>query len=116
MKCPVREAPVVFATARTLIDPDPATGIAVGAELFTTSQLASDVAVQVQVESGAVTVITQFASVAPTFFDAASSVTEPQEPPGGGGGGAAASCVTANVCVPRLMPALRAAALFAWTV
>jgi hypothetical protein len=43
-------------TERTLIVPEPATGMAVGVVLFTISQSVSDVAVQVQVASGAVTV------------------------------------------------------------
>ena len=86
----------------------------VGVVLLMTSQSASDVAVHVHAPSGAVTVITQLASLAPTFFEVVSSVTLPQTPAGGGAG--AASCVTANVCVPAVMPPLRAAAGFACTV
>src|SRR3954449_12809637 len=114
VKWPVRDAPVRLATARTLTVPDPATGAAVGVVLFTTSQSASEVAVHVQVVSGAVTVMTQFASALPTVFDVLSSVTVPQDdpppPP------VAASWVAANAWPPTLMAPLRAAPLFAATV
>src|SRR4051812_21737362 len=95
--------------------PEPATGIAVGVVLLITSHAESDVALQVQVESGAVTVITQFASVAPTLFDVASSVTAPHAPPDGGGVAVAASCVTANAWLPTLIAPLRAAPVLAAT-
>src|SRR3954470_5341357 len=114
VKCPVREAPVVFATARTLMVPDPVTGIAVGVVLLTTNQVASELAVQVQVEVGAVTVMIQLASVAPTVFDTPSSVNELHaDPPADC---VSASCVAANACPPTLIAPLRAAPVLAATV
>ena len=115
MKCPVRDTPVVLATARTLAVPEPVTGWAVGVVLLITSQAASDVAVQVHDASGVVTVMIQLASVAPTVFDVESSVTVLHAPPPGGVD-VPASWVTANAWPPTLIPALRAPPVFAWTV
>jgi hypothetical protein len=104
----------VFATARTRAVPGPATGCAVGVVLLTISHGASAVAVHVQVESGVVTVMIQFASVAPTVLEVLSSVTVPQAPEGGVVAGA--SCVTANAWLPTLIAPLRAAPVLACTV
>src|SRR6185295_1863620 len=106
VRWPVRATPVSLVTARTFTVPEPATGIAVGVVSLTTSQLTSDVAVQVHVPSGAVTVITQFASLPLTVFEAPSSVTVPHAPVLDGAG---ASCVRANAWPPTSIAALRAA-------
>jgi hypothetical protein len=114
-KWPVRDAPVVFASARTLAVPGPATGCAVGVVLLMTSHGASAVAVHVHVESGVVTVMIQFASVEPTVFAVLSSVTVLHAPVVGGVV-VPASCVTANAWPPTLIAPLRAPPVFACTV
>jgi len=110
--CPVRLTPDELVNDLTLTVPEPVTGIAVGVVLFTISQSASDAAVQLHVESGAVTVMTQFASLTPTVFDAASRVTVPHTP----GLRTAASCVTVNVWPATMTLPLRASALLAPTL